>query len=206
MLRRILFIIGILATGICFAQKDTREIIEAENIEKININTDEVYLISIISTETSQIRIKTHSEGEYFNDILLKSSISGKEFTITTEYPQKLAGGYDKLSAHKVFSLEIALEIPLGMQLTVNSNIASLKTNGSFDSIFAQLKDGFCNLQDFSGNAVINTFSGNITVETSSGLIEANSRNGEVDIPDFLPGRNPLKLTSIEGNIKVLKN
>ena len=126
MLKRLLLFVGVLISGICFAQKDTREIIDADEIESITINTDEVYLISIISTNTSQIKINAHSEGEYFNDIILKSSISGSELIITTEYPKKLAGGYDKLSAHKVFSLEIELEVPYGMQVSVKSNIASL--------------------------------------------------------------------------------
>ncbi|HKJ47642.1 MAG TPA: hypothetical protein VJ973_01055, partial [Christiangramia sp.] len=131
---------------------------------------------------------------------------SDNELQIITDYPQRLAGGYDKLSAHKVFSLEIELEVPFNMQVNIISNIASLKAKGAYASIFAELKDGYCQLLDFSGEAVINTFSGNITVETSAGIIEANSRNGEVEIPEFLPGQNPLKLTSIDGNIKVLKN
>ncbi|WP_026932778.1 hypothetical protein [Christiangramia echinicola] len=206
MLKKLFLVIGVLISASSFSQKDTREIIEANNIEIINIQTDEVYLISIISTKTSEIKINSHSEGEYFNDILLSSSIIGDELKITTNYPQKLAGGYDKLSAHKVFSLEIELEVPHGMRVNVSSNIASLKTKGPFTSIFAELKGGYCQLLDFSGDAVINTYSGNIMVETSAGLIEANSRNGKVDIPEILPGRNPLRLTSIDGNIKVLKN
>ena len=188
------------------AQKDTRETISSENISVINIDTDEVYLINIVTSKTSEIGIKTHSEGEYFDDIILESSISGNTLHIKTRYPQRLAGGYDKLSAHKVFSLEIELRIPENLEVIISSNIASLQTDGSFKRIYADLKQGYCKLLDFSGAAVINTYSGNILVETNSGLIEAKSRNGKVDIPDFMPGRNPLRLTSIDGNIKVRKN
>ena len=85
------------------------------------------------------------------------------------------------------------------------SNIASLITTGSFNQLTANLKDGFCDLRDFAGNATINTYDGNIRVETGSGLVDAESRNGKVELPKYLRGRNPIKLKSIDGNILVLK-
>ncbi len=187
------------------AQKNTSEIISVAGIERIYIDTDEVYFIRIISSDQESIKINTHSEGEYFQDIALKTEVSGSELNITTEYPQKLTGGYDKLSAHKVFSLEIEIHIPQGMQVEVRSNIASLHSTGSYRSLVVELNQGYCQLLDFSGNATVNTFSGNILVETSHGLIDSKSRNGSVNVPDFLPGRNPIRLTSIDGNILVRK-
>lgn len=206
MLKNILFFAVVFISGTLFAQRDTREIIDAENIKSIQIDTDEVYHIKITATKTSQISISTHSEGEYFNDIILNTEQQKDVFKISTRYPERLTGGYDKLSAHKVFSLEIELEVPQGLEVIINSNIASVEASGEFRSIYADLKQGYCKLLDFSGDAVINTYSGHILVETSSGLIEAESRNGTVEIPDFLPGRNPLRLKSIDGDIKVRKN
>ncbi|GGG31169.1 hypothetical protein GCM10011532_13300 [Christiangramia forsetii] len=191
--------------ALSFAQRDTREIIDAQSIKSIQINTNEVYLLNISTSKNSEIRIKTHSEGEYYDDIILESLINGEELVITTKYPEKLTGGFDKLSAHKIFSLEIEMEIPEGLAVSIQSNIASLQGKGNFKSIYASLKQGYCKLLDFSGTAVINTYSGNILVETSSGLIEADSRNGDVQIPGFMPGRNPIRLTSIDGDIKVRK-
>jgi len=205
--RILLFIL--LSCQVSFAQtgkRDTQQLIDAEKIRSIYIDTDEVYLLSIISAESSQIRIKTHSEGEYFHDILVETSVEDSELRIKTKYPQRLVNGFDKLSAHKIFSLEIELEIPEDMEVIISSNIASLEANGKFKSISADLKQGYCMLMNFEGNAVINTYSGNIYVETTSGLIEANSRNGEVETPEFLPGRNPIRLTSIDGTIIVRKN
>lgn len=205
-LKRILILICVFTTALVAAQRDTREIINAEKIERIHIKSDEVYLINITTSENDQIVISTHSEGEYYNEIALETSVNNEELIINTSYPQELTSGYDKLSAHKVFSLEVELEIPEGMEVTVYSNIASLQATGKFKSIFAELKQGYCELLKFSGTAIINTFSGYILVETRSGLIDAKSRNGKVEIPDFLPGRNPIKLTSIDGDIKVRKN
>jgi len=203
--RNLLVFICLMISILSFSQRNTLETIDAHRIKSIQIDTDEVYLISMVTSTSSQIKIKTHSEGEYFNDIALQTLIKGEELIITTKYPEKLAGGFDKLSAHKVFSLEIELEIPEKLAVSVKSNIASLQGKGNFKSIHANLKQGYCRLLDFSGSAVINTYSGGILVETSSGIIEANSRNGTVEIPNFMPGREPLKLTSIDGNIKVRK-
>lgn len=205
-MKSLLIVILLLLANSSFGQRETREIIDAKNLSGIQINTDEVFLLSLNVIETSQIKIKTHSEGEYFDNIILETEIKGKNLIITTNYPERLAGGFDKLSAHKVFSLEIELEVPKGLEISIKSNIASLQAKGAFKSMYADLKQGYCKLNNFSGSAVINTYSGNIFVETSAGLIEANSRNGTVVISKILPGRNPLRLTSIDGDIMVRKN
>lgn len=187
------------------AQRDTREIFNASGIESIDILTNEVFKITITATNTDRIRLITHSEGEYFNQILVQTKVDNGNLSIRTSYPQELTGGFDKLSAHKVFSLELELEIPKDLEISVDSNIASLITFGSFSQLTANLKDGYCDLKEFAGNATINTYDGNIRVETGSGLVDAESRNGTVEIPEHFSGRNPIKLKSIDGNILVLK-
>ncbi|MCG9971305.1 hypothetical protein [Christiangramia crocea] len=195
-----------LVSCLALAQRDTEEKIDAGNIKTIRIDADEVYRIRLTTTEVSTITLRTHSEGEYYDDIILDTSLKGDEFRLSSRYPEILSGGYDKLSAHKVFSLEIELEVPKGMEVIIKSNLASVIVKGDYESVYADLKQGYCHLLSYSGSAVINTYSGDIYVETTSGLIEARSRNGEVNIPEFLPGRKPLRLTSIDGDIRVLKN
>lgn len=190
---------------VAIAQKDTRQSIDAQAVERLVIHTDEVFRISLHAEKTSQISITTHSEGEYFDNILLQSELANGTLQLVTEYPERLAGGFDKLSAHKVFSLEIDLVIPENLEVEIRSNIASVIADGSFLSLFADLNQGYCKLQNFAGSAVVNTFRGNIEVETTGGIVEASSRHGQVEIPDFMTGRNPLKLTSIDGNIRVVK-
>ena len=206
MLRKCCVCLMIFMTGLISAQRDTREIIDAENIQSLRIETDEVYHIKLSTAETSSISIKTHSEGEYYNDIILETSIQDKQLKIFTKYPEILTGGYDKLSAHKVFSLEIEISLPAELEIIINSNLASVVAVGDYKSVYADLKQGYCHLLKFSGSAVINTYNGDILVEAGRGLIEASSRNGKVNIPEFLPGRRPLRLTSIDGDILVRKN
>lgn len=200
------FLLILLISCCAVAQRDTKEVIHAQNIKTIRIDTDEVFRIKLSTTDDSSISISTHSEGEYYDDIILDTVLEKGELKITTRYPEILTGGYDKLSAHKVFSLEIEMNIPKGLQVMINSNLASVTANGDYKSFYADLKQGYCELLSFSGAAVINTYSGDILVETDSGIIDAKSRNGVVTIPDFLPGREQLRLTSIDGDIMLRKN
>lgn len=205
-MKRIFLLFFLMMGPVLLAQKNTQEIIDASRIERIRIESDEVFLVTVRTASVSEISIETHSEGEYFDHILLDSKIENGTLVLSSEFPEALEGGYDKLSAHKVFSLEIEMIVPENIELSVTSNIASLVTEGNFKAVYANLKQGYCHLLNFNGNAEINTYDGDILVETRHGIIEASSRHGDVEIPEFLPGRNPLRLISIDGNIKVRKN
>ncbi|WP_144960174.1 hypothetical protein [Gillisia sp. Hel_I_86] len=188
------------------AQKDTSRQLEAAGIKSVYINTDEVFKILIKTTNSDQISISTHSEGEYFNDITLNSEAKGNSLYLSTQFPEILQSGYDKLSAHKVFSLEVILEIPENLQVFIRSNIAAVEAEGSYNFIEAQLKSGYCSLFNFTGNALINTYNGAISIQTTDATLTASSRNGEVIVPLAFSGKHLIKATSINGAIRVVKN
>ncbi len=185
------------------AQKETLETIDAKSVEAIQIYADEVYSISIETYEGSEIIIATHSEGEYYNQIRLNTEIQNKKLILSTKYPEALSGGYDKLSAHKVFSLDLQLKIPAGLRLYVESNLASVTATGDFKFLELRLNQGFCELKDFSGNGNVQTIMGNILVETRNTRVVAESRNGKLELPLSRDGDKLLKLTSVNGDISL---
>ncbi len=185
------------------AQKVTREVISADNIEKISLSGDEIFKVSFSTASGKEIVITTHTEGEYFNDISLDAELRDETLFLQSRYRESLQNGYDKLSAHKVFSMEVELEIPKNMIIEVNSNVASVYLTGIYEQVIVQLKNGSCYLEDFSGDAVINTYDGNILGTARSINAEAKSRNGEVEIPNILHGNHKMVLTSINGDIKI---
>ncbi|MDR9457605.1 MAG: hypothetical protein RI572_09360 [Salegentibacter sp.] len=188
-----------------FSQKETLEIIDAKSVEGIQIYADEVYSISIETYEGSEIIIATHSEGEYYNRIRLNTEIQDENLILSTQYPEALSGGYDKLSAHKVFSLDLELKIPERLKLYIESNLASVTATGEFKFLELRLNQGFCDLRDFSGNGNVQTIMGNILVETLNTRVEAESRNGNLEMPLARNGDNLLKLTSVNGDIRLRK-
>ena len=189
-----------------FAQKDTSKQLGAKDVRSLYIDTDEVFKIIVKTTDSDQISISTHSEGEYFNDITLNSELKGSSLYLSTQFREILQSGYDKLSAHKVFSLEVTLEIPKKLKVFIKSNIASVEAEGQYNFIQVQLSSGYCNLSNFTGNALVNTYNGAITIQTTDATVTASSRNGEVILPLVFSGKHVIKATSINGDIRVVEN
>lgn len=190
-----------------FSQKDISKVIDAENIRKIIINGDEIFRINLVAAgEKKQVKITAHSEGEYYNNIALDHEMEQEKLIISSNFAEILQGGYDKLSAHKVFSLEVDIEIPEGLEVYVESNIAALTARGKFKNLQVQLKSGFCKIIDFEGNALVNTYSGFIEVETHNAVIDAVSRGGKVSLQSATGGKFNIKLHSGTGDIRVREN
>lgn len=194
-------------TIFAFAQKDTSKQLDAKDIKSIYIDTDEVFKIILKTSSNSDIiSISSHSEGEYFNDIALDTEVRENSIYLSTKFREILKSGFDKLSAHKVFSLEITLEIPEELEVYVKSNIASVEAEGVYDFIQVQLNSGYCNLSNFQGNALVNTYNGAITIQTTDATVTAFSRNGKVSLPLVVSGKNVINATSINGNISIVEN
>jgi len=189
-----------------YSQKDTSLLYDAGEIKKLYIETEEVFKINIKTGNTDKITLSTHSEGEYYNDISLEMVVEQDKMILSSKFPPRLQGGYDKLSAQKVFSMEITLEIPEGLEVYVKSTMGSLKGSGSFKYLEAELRSGNCKLENFTGNALINTYSGRTEVETSNATITASSRSGKVSLPVYLSGPNKIEIRSISGDIRVREN
>lgn len=185
------------------AQKQTERLIDAAKLERIVLQSDEIYRITVSTAPVETISIKSRADGEYYNNISLDTEVVGKQLFLKSRFREILQSGFDKLSAHKVFAMEIELVIPEAIKLEVNSNVASVYISGIYDRVLVQLKGGSCYLKDFSGDALINTFDGNIEVVTRAAKIEADSRHGKIEIPENSSGIYNISLNSINGNIKV---
>ena len=188
------------------AQKDTSQQLDAKNVERLYIDTDEVFKIIIKTTKSSTMSRATNSEGEYFNDISLSTEMKANSLYLSTQFREILKSGYDKLSAHKVFSLEITLEIPEDLQVFIKSNIASVAAEGIYNFIQVQLNSGYCKLSNFTGDALVNTYNGAITIDTTNATVTASSRNGTILVPLVLSGKHVITATSINGDISVVEN
>jgi hypothetical protein len=188
------------------AQKDTSQSYDAGEIKELLILTDEVYRINIRSVAGDQVILTTHSEGEYYNDIHLEVKRSQHQMLLTSRFDENLPGGFDKLSAHKVFSLEITLEVPHGLDVHTRSNLASVSASGKFRNFRGELQQGNASLNNFSGNAVVNTYRGNIYVKTTNASIKATTGTGNVSIPQNSRGLYSIELRSVTGDIKVEEN
>jgi hypothetical protein len=184
-------------------QKATTHTIDADNIHSIVLNSEEIYKVSIKTVQGNVISISSRTEGEYYNNISLDEEVSGNTLYLKSRFREILQSGFDKLSAHKVFAMEVELQVPKNMKVEIRSNVASVFMEGAYEEVLIQLKSGSAYLRDFQGDAVINTYNGNIEVAAQNAIVEAASRHGRISVPDSVVGDYRLKLMSINGNIKV---
>ncbi|MDT0294806.1 hypothetical protein ACFQ3R_00615 [Mesonia ostreae] len=177
---------------------------EVSHIQRFHFKIDEVFKVHISTNpKTNSLKIKSFSEGEYAQNIGFHFTEGNKEMRIEAVFPENLSGGYDKLSAHKVFSVRLEIEIPENKIVVIQSNLASVYGNGNYKSFEAELNSGRCELTHFSGKAILCTFKGDIEVQTKERTVEAISNHGEVHIDTYFKKGDDISLKSIDGDINV---
>lgn len=203
-MNKILLLFFLFSGLLAQAQKETFQTLDAENISSIVLSADEIFRITITTAPVENISIRTHSDGEYFNRISLDSEIQGETLLLTSRFREILQSGYDKLSAHKVFAMEIVLEVPEQLSVDINSNLASVYASGKFKNLLIQLRSGSCYLTDLSADTIVNTINGNIELAAKDAKVSATSRHGELQISGQNTGSHKISLSSINGDIRVV--
>lgn len=186
------------------AQSVVEKKMEVIHIQRFHFKLDEVFSVHIsTSPDTEYLKIKSFSDGEYAQNIGFHFTEENKEMHIQAVFPENLSSGFDKLSAHKVFSVRLEIEIPEDKIVVIQSNLASVYGNGNYRFFEAELTAGRCELKKFSGKAIIHTFKGDIELETLEKNVEAVSNHGEVYIDDYFVEGCTISLKSIDGDINV---
>ena len=189
------------------AQKIIEKSWDGEGIERINVVSDQIFNIKIVSDESETIDVIAKIEGEHSENVVLNVSEDKSTLSLSTGYSPYFKLANDKLAAHKVISIEIELHIPENLQVFVKASIASVETNGSFEEIHLELGNGNCLLKDFEGGAHINTRNGNITVyarETVSAT--GKTKTGTLQNELLTGGVFSIMAQSVNGDITLLKS
>jgi len=181
------------------------KIINNNAIQSIVINSDSIFKVEVKTSVNKTIRLFANMEGEYAKNTMLLTEVKNDSLLISTKYQYIDVKANDKLSAHKVFSLEIILEIPENLNLYFKSSIASAKVEGTYKQLTLELNQGNATINNFRGNAIINTQNGNINLETNNATIKAKTKTGKIEKALITGSQNQIKIQSINGNINVYK-
>lgn len=200
-----LVIFFLLVVHCSVAQKQTEKQWNALQIEKVDINGEGIFKINIKNSESNTIDLVVKFEGEHSENLVIIDSVSHGVLKLSTDFQPLFKADNDKLSAHKVLSVELQLSIPKHIDLNIKSDIAQTKIEGHFPNVFIELKTGNCTLDPFFGNATINTISGNINIKTNNAKTIAKSKTGIVDVKQFKLALYQLNLQTVNGNINVSK-
>lgn len=203
-LKTTILLLLIAITSVC-AQKSTEKIWNADVINTIVIDGENVFNITVSNSLSNTILLKVKIEGEHANQLVMVDSVVNKQLYISSSFQPLFVKDNDKLSAHKVMSVEYQLLVPKNIKLEIKSNIGSVDLVGTYPSVFIELNQGNCNLKQFLGNASINTVNGDINIETDHAKVEAFTKTGQITLTQFKFLKFNLNCHTINGDIKITK-
>lgn len=188
------------------AQKRLEKIYDLQDITGVYINSDAIFKIKVTAKPVQEISVYTIIEGETFESALLHTAIVNQRLEIATGRLPDYTPFNDKLSAHKVLSIELEIVIPQNLDIDIRSSLAEVSLLGDYKDVAISLGRG-----GFMGNglrfrkSVIHTISGNITATITQATITAGSRNGTVQLDSPFNAGPSCVLQSIYGDIEVLQ-
>ena len=201
-----LLLLLILIPNCLFSQKRSEQTFDRQDIKTLLINSNAIFKISITAQPVQEISIQTITDGETYESSLLHTKIIDQRLEITTGRTPDFTPFNDKLSAHKVLSIELDITIPQDFNIDIYSTLAEVSLKGRYKELQINLGRGGLIGRDIRfRESVINTISGNVALTTKRADVTASSRNGEVIINSNLNEGPICSVESIYGDIEVLQ-
>ncbi|OIQ23336.1 hypothetical protein [Lacinutrix sp. MedPE-SW] len=204
-MKHLLLILLLIVTFNAKAQTNNVSTFNNPEIKNIVISGSKMFNIKVIATKRKTILVKSKTEGELskFSQVVIKNNTNS--LSISTVQQPFLIPENDKLSAHKVFSVDIELYLPEHLNLDIKSEIATVEISGVFKDVLLELEQGNANLFHFKSNARIFTTTGHINLNTNFANVISNSKLGVVKTEELTSGLHTIKINTISGNINVTK-
>jgi hypothetical protein len=198
----LLFFFGLNAMS---AQKVVKKSILNPNTVNILIDAENCFKVDLSTSATKDIIVEALIEGEYKNDLLLKIEDKESSTHISAGFHPRFIKPNDKLSAHKIISISLKIQIPENMKVNLFGTNSNVTTKGSYNDLRIALNDGICNLKNVSKSAHVITQSGDIYIESRGATIKSNTSYGRISKEVIPEGNNIFDLSSITGNIYLRK-
>lgn len=187
------------------SQNTLTKTIDANAIETISIQGNQIFNITVLTSKTDLIEITSKLDGEYQSKYQIITEQKDNKLTLQLEFMSFEDIPDNKRNAHKVIAATLHLKIPENLNLIIHSDIGSADIAGNFNMLSIELLQGYCNVNALAKNSIINTIDGNISIVTEDAKIIASSKNGKVVKDNFNPSPSHWNLKSINGDITVVK-
>lgn len=204
-MNKILFIVLFSLSLTGYAQKIIEKSIENAAIKTLVVSDDSIFKIEISTSLNDGIQLQSKIEGEYANAIIISAVTKNDTLYISSAFQPFFKMKNDKLSAHKVVSIELVLVLPENLTVYAKSAIASAEIKGKYKKLSLEFTQGNTTVKDFIGDAMINSVNGNIKMESNYAVVEATSKTGIIEKEPLVSGTHYIKLNTINGNISVTK-
>lgn len=198
-------LIVLLTANLLYAQKIVKKSIVNPEITALTFDVTNSFALSVDTVPGNEVLIEAIMEGEYGSEILINVRESGNTLLVNTEFQPHFKKPSDKLSAHKVISIALRVQLPERKRVTIFGTGCNVSAKGEYDTLKISLNDGRCHLENVVGAAKVATQSGTISVLAANAEIEAASRYGRVMRNQIPSGDSFYDVSSVSGDILFYK-
>ncbi len=199
------FFLGFFAFVHLQGQKLVKKALINTKTEYIQIDSEFCYQVNLFTSKTQEVVVEASIEGEYAKDLIIAIEEQGATILISARFQPNFTNPNDKLSAHKVISIALDVELPEYKDVFVYGANSNVDVTGKYKKLKVKLSDGRCSLNNVGETIEVITQKGDIVLTTPSGNIMAKSTYGEVLKEDIPLGDNQFTLNTIEGKIHLKK-
>lgn len=204
-MKHLLFILFLVFGLQAQAQKISTKAFSSKGITTLIIDGNSVFKITVETAKAKTISIHSTVEGENNEHVVLLTEIESNKLYVSSTFHPLFVGNNDKLSAHKLISIELKIVIPEGLKLLISSDIAQVFLSGNYKYVDAELLNGSFNAEHFYGNLLVNTIHGDIQIQTNKAKVNVATKHGTINKDVITLGKNEISLNSINGDITVIK-
>jgi hypothetical protein len=205
MVSRIFVLVLLISIGLLNAQKVVKKSVRNPDTSSILIDANDCFKVEITTTLSKEIVVEALIDGEYKNDLLVKIEEDGPWIEISTGFQPNFIKPNDKLSAHKVISISLKVQVPEKMKVRFFGSNTNVYAKGSYKDLKVTLDDGNCNFQSIKGKAHVVTRSGDIYVYSKGANIETKNAFGNTEAENIPKGDDYFNLVTTTGNIYLKK-
>ena len=185
------------------AQKLIKKSFVNPGISFFQIDTGNCFNLELATSDGNELVVEAVIDGEYSKDLIIKIREDGNTYSISAGFQPNFINPNDKLSAHKVVSIALKINLPKQNKVKVVGTNCNVKAMGSFKVLEILLDDGNCILNGVRDSVLVNTHSGDISLYSKQGKVFAETKYGSI-IKDVIPGGDStFTLSSITGNINL---
>ena len=196
---------GLLFLGTLQGQKLVEKAFLGSHVQSIQIDAGPCYRIDLVTGTTDQVEIVAHMEGEYARDLMISMKEEAATLKIGVGFQPGFNSPNDKLSAHKVVSIALAISLPSQKRVQLFGTGCHVRATGDYRHLEISLSDGSCHLEAVGERVEASTQQGDIWLLTASGQVQAHSEYGQVLGEKVPPGAPQFVLHSVEGDIHIRK-
>lgn len=183
------------------SQKLVRKAVVNPNISFFEIDTQNCYRVDIATSDTRELIVEAAMDGEYGKDLIVRVQEEGATARISAGFPPNFILPNDKLSAHKLISIDLRISLPAHNKVRVNGYSSDVSIRGSYTDLVVVLNDGRCTLERVGKKVSVHTLSGDIILKNATGSISARSTYGKVHRDPIPEGDALFTLDTVTGNI-----